>query len=125
MPQVDVSSRTEGAVDAAYADGHGLPLLVKYDVRHQQNTEGPVHNILAGVAGVRLIPTPPMRRAPACGLFEGKGLSTSREPTRCSLLTRLTRRHWCRRRAVRWAPRGESRSRRCPAAAPAWTWPPR
>lgn len=50
--QVDVSSRTEGAVDSAYADGHGLPLLVKYDIRHQQNTEGPVSNIVAGVSQV-------------------------------------------------------------------------
>jgi len=59
--QVDVSSRTEGAVDSAYADGHGLPLLVKYDIRHQQNTEGPVNNIVAGVSQVETDTNPTVR----------------------------------------------------------------
>ena len=31
--QVDVTSKTEGRVAAAFADGQGVPLLIKYDTR--------------------------------------------------------------------------------------------
>jgi len=48
--QVDVTSKTEGTVKAAFADGQGLPLLVKYDARIKQDAEQPVKEIFDGVA---------------------------------------------------------------------------
>lgn len=65
--QVDVSTRTEGAVDSAFADGHGLPLLVKYDIRHQQNITGPVNDIVSGVVEAlpELSSAPPIPRSRA------------------------------------------------------------
>lgn len=42
--QVDVTTRTDGAVPA-FADGQGLPLLVKYDTRLQQQYMGNVTDV--------------------------------------------------------------------------------
>jgi PAS domain S-box-containing protein len=42
--QVDVTTRTEGAV-SAFADGEGLPLLVKYDSRLKQQNMGRVADV--------------------------------------------------------------------------------
>mmetsp|Transcript_21837 Transcript_21837/g.47932 ORF Transcript_21837/g.47932 Transcript_21837/m.47932 type:complete len:398 (+) Transcript_21837:102-1295(+) len=48
--QVDVTSKTEGTIKAAFADGQGLPLLVKYDARIKQDAEPRVAEIFSGVA---------------------------------------------------------------------------
>mmetsp|Transcript_309 Transcript_309/g.698 ORF Transcript_309/g.698 Transcript_309/m.698 type:complete len:736 (-) Transcript_309:537-2744(-) len=64
--QVDVSSQTEGSVGAAFADGHGVPLLVKYDVRHEQQVSQNVMEIVDGVESTepsKAIPLVPRSRA--------------------------------------------------------------
>uniref|UniRef100_A0A126X3R2 non-specific serine/threonine protein kinase n=1 Tax=Dolichomastix tenuilepis TaxID=195969 RepID=A0A126X3R2_9CHLO len=67
--QVDVTNKTEGTV-SAYADGSGLPLLVKYDNRLQQRMDGMVSEVMSGVtdklgaaagSGANL-PAPPVNR---------------------------------------------------------------
>jgi len=50
--QVDVTSKTEGVVSAAYADKQGLPLLVKYDARIKQDGKPNVQEIFGEVAKV-------------------------------------------------------------------------
>ena len=47
---MDVTAKTEGAVSAAYADGQGLPLLVKYDARHKSDGKPNVQEIFGKVA---------------------------------------------------------------------------
>mmetsp|Transcript_31238 Transcript_31238/g.43292 ORF Transcript_31238/g.43292 Transcript_31238/m.43292 type:complete len:753 (+) Transcript_31238:415-2673(+) len=48
--QVDVTSKTEGTVKAAYADGQGLPLLVKYDARIKQENKPNILEIYGATA---------------------------------------------------------------------------
>ena len=47
---MDVTSKTEGHVTAAYADGEGLPLLVRYDQRIKQQGKSMVAGIFEKVA---------------------------------------------------------------------------
>nr|AHZ63923.1 phototropin [Cymbomonas sp. XIVI] len=71
--QVDVTNKTEGTVGAAYADGHGVPLLVRYDTRLQQEAMGPVDAVKASMMEANASDAPPVPKSRA-GLDMGSTL---------------------------------------------------
>ncbi|KAK3273786.1 Phototropin-2 [Cymbomonas tetramitiformis] len=58
--QVDVTSKTEGTVGAAYADGHGVPLLVRYDARLKTEAVKPVQEVQAELHNMNKDKVPPV-----------------------------------------------------------------
>lgn len=77
--QVDVTAKTEGVVGAAFADGNGLPLLVRYDSRLQQSLKPCVQEVYDGVTKAIEVPNSTDKLPPIPTSRAGLDLGTTLE----------------------------------------------